>query len=109
MDSQGWLTKLGLETPKTFDDVVAIAREFKNNDPDGNGENDTWGLGLCNEMSDYSGFGTAEGVLNAFGGSLLQQIWVADENGNLVYMPTSQGTRDGLEGSGFHVPGRPDQ
>ena len=92
-----WLTKLGLETPKTFDDVVAIAREFKNNDPDGNGENDTWGLGLCNEMSDYSGFGTAEGVLNAFGGSLLQQIWVADENGNLVYMPTSQGTRDGLE------------
>ena len=82
-----WLTKLGLETPKTFDDVVAIAREFKNNDPDGNGENDTWGLGLCNEMSDYSGFGTAEGVLNAFGGSLLQQIWVADENGNLVYMP----------------------
>ena len=48
-------------------------------------------------MSDYSGFGTAEGVLNAFGGSLLQQIWVADENGNLVYMPTSQGTRDGLE------------
>lgn len=91
-----WLDKLGLSLPDTFDDVVEIARAFKHNDPDGNGKNDTWGLGLCNEMSDYSGFGTAEGVLNAFGGSLLRQIWVEDENGEMVYVPTTEGTREGL-------------
>ncbi len=50
--------KLGLDVPKTLDDVVEVARAFKNDDPDGNGVDDTWGLGVCNEMSDYAGYGT---------------------------------------------------
>ena len=50
-----WLDKLGLDVPKTLDDVVEVARAFKNDDPDGNGVDDTWGLGVCNEMSDYAG------------------------------------------------------
>ena len=49
-----WLDKLGLDVPKTLDDVVEVARAFKNDDPDGNGVDDTWGLGVCNEMSDYA-------------------------------------------------------
>lgn len=60
-----WLDKLGLDVPKTLDDVVEVARAFKNDDPDGNGVDDTWGLGVCNEMSDYAGYGTIEGVVNA--------------------------------------------
>ena len=37
-----WLDKLGLDVPKTLDDVVEVARAFKNDDPDGNGVDDTW-------------------------------------------------------------------
>ncbi|MCL2086392.1 MAG: extracellular solute-binding protein [Oscillospiraceae bacterium] len=39
-----WLDNLGLEPPQTFDDVMALARAFTEEDPDGNGIDDTVGL-----------------------------------------------------------------
>jgi multiple sugar transport system substrate-binding protein len=39
-----WLTKLNLSEPKTWDDVVAVAKAFTTQDPDGNGKADTYGL-----------------------------------------------------------------
>ncbi len=39
-----WLTKLGLEAPKTLDDFMAVAKAFTFNDPDGNGQDDTFGF-----------------------------------------------------------------
>ena len=92
-----WLARLNLEVPKTLDDVIAVARAFKNNDPDGNGADDTWGLGLCKEMSDFAGFGTVEGIVNAYGSSILQYIWLKNEDGTVTYAPTTQGTRDALQ------------
>ncbi|MEW6403042.1 MAG: extracellular solute-binding protein [Chloroflexota bacterium] len=41
---QDWLDKLGLEAPKTLDDFLAVAKAFTNDDPDGNGQKDTYGL-----------------------------------------------------------------
>lgn len=92
-----WLDKLNLTAPESFEDVVEIARAFTTQDPDGNGENDTWGLALNKQMAQNSSYGSAEGVMNAFGGSLLRQAWVADENGQISYMGISEGTRKGLE------------
>ena len=49
---QDWLDNLGLEAPRTWDEMVAVAEAFVKEDPDGNGENDTIGiLGPAN--SDY--------------------------------------------------------
>lgn len=39
-----WLDKLGVEAPKTFDDLLAIAVKMKDSDLDGNGKNDTYAL-----------------------------------------------------------------
>ena len=39
-----WLANLGLSMPETTDDLYAIAKAFTENDPDGNGEDDTYGL-----------------------------------------------------------------
>ncbi|MGP3957890.1 extracellular solute-binding protein [Nonomuraea sp. 3N208] len=39
-----WLKKVGLEAPKTTDDLYKIAEAFTKKDPDGNGKNDTYGL-----------------------------------------------------------------
>lgn len=36
-----WLEKLDLEMPKTLDELEVVLEAFKQNDPDGNGENDT--------------------------------------------------------------------
>ncbi len=40
-----WLDKLGLKMPTTMDELFAVAKAFTEKDPDGNGKNDTYGLG----------------------------------------------------------------
>lgn len=91
-----WLDNLGLEVPKTFDDVIKVAYAFANDDPDGNGVNDTFGLGLNNDMVNATNWGTIQGVISAFGG--FTNTWVKDEEtGSIVYGGLSQGTKEGLE------------
>ncbi|KAF1299163.1 sugar ABC transporter substrate-binding protein [Enterococcus sp. JM4C] len=40
-----WLDKLGLEVPTTMDELYEVAKQFTENDPDGNGKDDTVGFG----------------------------------------------------------------
>jgi putative aldouronate transport system substrate-binding protein len=40
-----WLDKLGLKMPTTIDELFIVAKAFTEKDPDGNGKNDTYGLG----------------------------------------------------------------
>ena len=44
---QDWLDKLGLEAPRTWDELVKVAEAFVTQDPDGNGEDDTIGILGC--------------------------------------------------------------
>ena len=91
-----WLKNLGLEVPKTFDDVVKVAYAFANDDPDGNGQKDTFGLGLNNEMIAASDYGSLQGLVNAFGG--FSDTWVVDEETKQVsYGALNDGTKKGLE------------
>lgn len=39
-----WLDKLNLQVPTTIDELMAVAKAFTENDPDGNGKKDTYGL-----------------------------------------------------------------
>ena len=41
-----WLDKLGLQPPKTWADLAAVAQAFTTKDPDGDGKNDTYGLAV---------------------------------------------------------------
>jgi putative aldouronate transport system substrate-binding protein len=41
-----WLKKLHLEVPKTADDLFKVAKAFVDQDPDGNGKKDTYGVAL---------------------------------------------------------------
>lgn len=56
---QDWLDKLGLEAPRTWDEMVKVAEAFVTQDPDGNGEDDTIGI-LGPSNSDH---------MNAIGGN----------------------------------------
>lgn len=76
-----WLKKLGLPEPKTMDDVLTIAKAFATQDPDDNGKNDTFGLGIAKEL--YGLFAGLEGFANGF--HAYPTIWVKDASGNLVY------------------------
>ena len=42
-----WADKLGLSAPETVEDVYNMAKAFSEQDPDGNGVRDTYGLCLC--------------------------------------------------------------
>lgn len=64
-----WLTKLGLKTPVTTDDLMAVMKAFTTQDPDGNGKNDTYGYGAFIENTNYEAdLGRRfEPILGAFG------------------------------------------
>jgi len=78
---QDWLDNLGLEAPKTLQDVFAIAEAFTFDDPDGNGKDDTFGIGL--EKYLFGGLFDADGIANGF--HAYPKIWIEDDNGQLGY------------------------
>jgi len=41
---QDWLDKLGLAVPTTYDEYIKVLEAFTTQDPDGNGQNDTYGV-----------------------------------------------------------------
>ncbi|WP_337102536.1 hypothetical protein [Paenibacillus sp. YIM B09110] len=59
-----WLEKLNLEIPKTPEELFAVAKAFAEEDPDGNGKDDTYGLNLNTDaqrmLSHMFGYGNPE-------------------------------------------------
>lgn len=76
-----WLEKLGLQPPKTMDDVLAISKAFTENDPDGNGKKDTYGLGMTKGL--WGGAMGLEGFMAGF--KAYPNIWVENESGQLEF------------------------
>ncbi|MCM3785999.1 extracellular solute-binding protein [Neobacillus mesonae] len=54
---EDWLDRLGLEVPKTLDQLYEVMRAFTYSDPDGNGVQDTIGLADRNDLT-YGAFKT---------------------------------------------------
>lgn len=52
-----WLDKLNLDMPKTSEELYQVAKAFRDQDPDGNGQKDTFGMNI--------GGAAAESVLNS--------------------------------------------
>ncbi|NOU73196.1 extracellular solute-binding protein [Paenibacillus sp. LMG 31458] len=80
---QDWLDKLGMKAPKTLDDLATVAKAFIEKDPDGNGQNDTYGLTGSQELSGYNSmnnFSPILGALHAYKGQ-----WMSDKSGNVSY------------------------
>ncbi|MCS7462103.1 extracellular solute-binding protein [Paenibacillus doosanensis] len=92
-----WMDKLGLQPPKTMDDVIAIAKAFVEKDPDGNGQADTIGLAGSEssltvpakaQRIDFKGFFQA---YDAYPGN-----WIKDSKGNIVYASILPETKQAL-------------
>ncbi len=75
-----WLKNLGLEEPETTDDLLKVAKAFTEDDPDGNGKDDTYGMivpqwpGGIGSSSPYDAIETWFGAGN---------VW-KDDGGELV-------------------------
>ncbi|MBI1295776.1 extracellular solute-binding protein [bacterium] len=92
---QDWLDKLGLEGPETIDDVEAIAQAFIEQDPDGNGADDTFGLtGTMVPVqvpSNLHGFDIFFNVYGAF-----PTLFHENDNGEIVYGSVQPEAREAL-------------
>ena len=71
-----WLAKGNLKEPTDWDSFVAMLDYFTNGDPDGDGENNTVGLGLDSWSGVFDIMGTWFGVPNE---------WGLTSDGNLIY------------------------
>ncbi|PAD67473.1 hypothetical protein CHH83_18620 [Bacillus sp. 7586-K] len=69
-----WLEKVGLETPKTIDDFYQMLKAFSEEDPDGNGKDDTYGMVISKYTGPFDIMQTWFGAPNK---------WGEDADGNL--------------------------
>ena len=81
-----WLEKLNLEIPETLDELYTVLKAFTEQDPDGNGQNDTFGYTATKDK-------LFEDVFGAFG--IQPTFWMETEEG-LRMGSTLPGTKEAL-------------
>lgn len=91
---QDWLDTLGLQPPKTLDDVISIAKAFMDSDLDNNGKKDTLGmLGTQNIVTvgnSVFGFDTVFSLYDSY-----PELWY-EKNGEVVYGSIQPETKTAL-------------
>lgn len=92
-----WLENLGLQAPTTMDELLEVARAFRYDDPDGNGQDDTWGIGFQKDIvtDDGASPGSYEGFFAAYGA--YAKAWVKGEDGKIAYSGIDEGMQEALE------------
>lgn len=85
-----WLEKVGLGIPTTLDEFTEVMRAFTFNDPDGDGQNDTYG---------FSGAQTYNSLTPFFGafGARPDQCYFLGEDGKVVTNVISEDYKKALE------------
>ena len=76
-----WREKVGLPRPKTMDDLYNLAKAFKEQDPDDNGADDTFGFGLSNRVLGETWY-DMKAFANGYGA--YPNIWV-EKNGGIEH------------------------
>lgn len=77
-----WLENLNLDPPETMDDLIDIIKAFKDDDPDGNGVDDTMGLPLRKDFLVKNGNPTITGFFDGF--HAYPSIWI-EKDGKLEF------------------------
>ena len=76
-----WLENLNLDPPETMEDLLAISKAFTHDDPDQNGIDDTYGLAASGYL--WNNMAGLEAIMAGF--NAYPNIWLEDEDGQLVY------------------------
>lgn len=95
---QDWLDNLGLEAPTTIDEFEEVIRAFTEDDPDGNGEKDTYGFTYEGDTIYNNGWcADPVTIFSVYTGKNLPGQWQEDEDGKLVYGSLDEGNKKALE------------
>lgn len=92
--NEGWLKNLGLQIPRTTDELINVLEAFKKNDPNRNGKQDELPMISCEESYYLQSYNF---LLNAFiyNNPLNGRVYV-DEKNNLIYAFQKDDFRQGL-------------
>ncbi|MCA0758716.1 extracellular solute-binding protein [Paenibacillus sp. N4] len=107
-----WADQLGLSAPKNLDELYEMLKQFKNNDPDQNGKNDTIGLTDRSDMV-YGAFKTVaswHGTPNYWGekdGKLLPEFMFPEYMETMKFFHKLH--QEGLINQDFPVTSKEDQ
>ncbi len=77
---QDWMDKLGLTAPTSIEEMLTISQRFSEEDPDGNGVDDT--IGLCVSKSLWGAIASLQGFFNGY--HAYPGMWY-EQGGELVY------------------------
>ena len=95
---QDWLDNLGLQAPTNLDEFEAVIQAFTENDPDGNGEDDTYGFTYSGSDIYNTGWvADPVSLFSANSGKYIPGSWQEDESGNLTYGSINEGNKKTLE------------
>lgn len=86
-----WMENLNAEVPETLDEFVELMYRFKNEDPDGNGKDDTYGFSTSMINVIFGAYGSCPGFLHMDYGH-----WY-DVDGQLVAADVMEGNEEALK------------
>lgn len=92
-----WLANTGSEAPSTVEEMVELARTFTNEDPDGDGTDNTYGFGLAGSVV-QSNYGTLLGLAGAYGvpGYGNTGVFYRDDSGEMTFAYLQPGMKEAL-------------
>lgn len=88
---QDWLDRLGIPAPTSMADVLEISRRFTEEDPDGDGVDDTIGLAVTKDL--FGAIASLQGFFNGY--HAYPGIWF-ERDGSIVYGSVQPEMRDAL-------------
>lgn len=95
---QDWLDHLGLQAPTNMDEFEAVIKAFTEDDPDGNGQKDTYGFAYAGDSVYNTGWvADPVNLFSANSGKFIPSVWQEDENGELMYGSIHEGNKKTLE------------
>ncbi|MDK8189911.1 sugar ABC transporter [Paenibacillus sp. UMB7766-LJ446] len=89
-----WMKKFNLSAPKTLDDLSHMLDVFTNQDPDGNGKKDSYGLSIGTKDGFVAGFASTDWIFGAYG--TIPETWMKGPDGSLHYGSIQPGAKQAL-------------
>ncbi|MEK3877755.1 extracellular solute-binding protein [Paenibacillus sp. FSL M7-0420] len=93
---QDWLDKLNLKAPATIEEYQRVMDAFTNQDPDGNGKKDTFGMAIGGNSGFYKPTNNYMADAAFIFGQDQPYMWLKGEDGKLQYGSTKPAIKEGL-------------
>jgi putative aldouronate transport system substrate-binding protein len=87
-----WLENLNLEVPKTMEDMYKVAKAFTEDDPDGNGKDDT--IGIADRGFNDMNFTSFKQWVTYFGGP---NVWSVNSKGKFTHQSETKAYKEAMD------------